>query len=57
MGYVHFRAYWEVYEACEEWERLELEHEAVEGCTLEDVGWMMVPIEDVRFHWCYLRRR
>lgn len=47
---------WKEYEPFDEGERFEQEQEAIEGCTLEDVGWIKVPFEGVMvIPWCYLR--
>lgn len=47
---------WKEYEPFEEGERFEEEQEAIEGCTLEDVGWIKVPFQGVMvIPWCYLR--
>lgn len=56
-GFVRLvRGDWEEYDPYEEGERLEEEHEAIEGCTLEDVGWMQVPFNGVMvIPWYFLR--
>lgn len=46
---------WEEYNRNDQGERVEDEH-AIEGCTLEDVGWMKVPFDGVMVvPWYYLR--
>jgi hypothetical protein len=56
-GFVRvIRGDWEDYEPYEGGESFEAEQEAIEGCTLEDMGWMKVPFEGVMvLPWCYLR--
>ena len=50
------RGDWKEYSPYEDGFRFEDEGEAIEGCTLEDVGWINVPFEDVMLvTWCYLR--
>lgn len=57
MGYVHIiLADWEEYSPYENGERFEEEEEAIEGCTLEDVGWIKVPFNSLMpVIWGYLR--
>ena len=56
-GFVRLvRGDWKEYDPYEEGERVEEEHEALEGCTLENVGWMQVPFNGVMVvPWYYLR--
>ncbi|CAG7943021.1 unnamed protein product [Penicillium salamii] len=56
-GFVRLvRGDWKEYDPHEEAERVEEEHEALEGCTLENVGWMQVPFDGVMvIPWYYLR--
>ncbi|KAJ6012313.1 hypothetical protein N7522_002668, partial [Penicillium canescens] len=56
-GFVRLiREDWKEYYPFEEGESLEEEQEAIEGCTLEDVGWMQVPFDGVMvIPWYYLR--
>ncbi|GIK05791.1 hypothetical protein Aspvir_009904 [Aspergillus viridinutans] len=56
-GFVRLiRRDWKEYDPFYEGERLEDEEEAIEGCTLEDVGWMKVPFDGVMVvPWYYLR--
>ncbi|CAI7579508.1 unnamed protein product [Penicillium bialowiezense] len=56
-GFVRLvRGNWKEYDPYEEGERVEEEHEALEGCTLENVGWMQVPFDAVMVvPWVYLR--
>jgi hypothetical protein len=50
------RADWEEYDPYEEGQRLEEEHETIEGRTLEDVGWIQVPFDGAMIiAWYYLR--
>ncbi|KAJ5114043.1 hypothetical protein N7456_002577 [Penicillium angulare] len=47
---------WEEYSPYQDGFRLEDVEEPIEGCTLEDVGWMNVPFESVMFQtYSYLR--
>ncbi|KAJ5766906.1 uncharacterized protein N7511_004522 [Penicillium nucicola] len=43
------REVWKEYDPYDGGERLEDEFEEIEGCTLEDVGWIKVPFYDVMF--------
>ena len=56
-GFVRLiRKNWEEYDPYDHRERMEEEQEAIEGCTLEDVGRMNVPFDGVMFDpWYYLR--
>ncbi|KAF3391550.1 hypothetical protein F1880_007717 [Penicillium rolfsii] len=56
-GFVRLiRKDWEEYDPYDDGERIEEEQEAIEGCTLEDVGWMNVPFDGVMFDpWYYSR--
>ncbi|KAJ5364364.1 uncharacterized protein N7496_010077 [Penicillium cataractarum] len=56
-GFVRvIRADWEVYEPYDHGERIEEEEEPLEGCTLEDVGWVKVQFDGMMFiAWGYLR--
>lgn len=56
-GFVRLiRRDWEEYDPYDHGERVEEEHEAIEGCTLEDVGWMKVRFDGVMvLPWYYLR--
>ncbi|KAJ5187492.1 hypothetical protein N7449_010486 [Penicillium cf. viridicatum] len=56
-GFVRLiRRDWEEYDPYDGGDRLEDEHEAIEGCTLEDVGWIKVPFDGVMVvPWYYLR--
>ena len=57
MGFVYIiQADWEEYSPYEKGERFEDEEEAIEGCTLEDVGCIKVPFESLMpVICCYLR--
>lgn len=57
MGFMHIiLANWEEYSPYEDGERFEEEEEAIEGCTLEDVGWIKVPFRTLMTSvWNYLR--
>lgn len=57
MGFTRpIRRDWEVYDPYVHGERIEEEHEAIEGCTLEDVGWIKCPFDRVMIvPWYYLR--
>ncbi|RHZ45929.1 uncharacterized protein CDV56_100730 [Aspergillus thermomutatus] len=56
-GFVRLiRRDWGEYDPYDQGERVEDEQEAIEGCTLEDVGWMKVPFDGVMVvPWYYLR--
>ncbi|GIJ86743.1 hypothetical protein Asppvi_005638 [Aspergillus pseudoviridinutans] len=56
-GFVRLiRRDWEEYEPYDHGERIEDEEEAIEGCTLENVGWIKVPFDGVMVYpWYYLR--
>jgi hypothetical protein len=56
-GFVRLiRGSWKEYDPYDEGERLEEEHEVIERCTLEDVGWMQVQFDGVMVvPWYYLR--
>ncbi|KAJ5177080.1 uncharacterized protein N7482_002957 [Penicillium canariense] len=57
MGFVYIiQADWKKYSPYENGERFKEEEEAIEGCTLEDVGWMKVPFASLMpVIWRYLR--
>jgi hypothetical protein len=57
MGVVYIiQAKWQEYSPYADGERHEEEEEAIEGCTLEDVGWIKVPFESLMpVVWGYLR--
>lgn len=50
------RGDWEEYSPYEDGFRIDDEGEAIEGCTLNDVGWINVPLEGLMVDtYCYLR--
>lgn len=50
------RRNWEEYDPYYDREMIKDEEQAIEGCTLEDVGWMKVPFDCVMVApWYYLR--
>lgn len=57
MGFVYIiLADWKEYSPYENGERFKEEEEAIEGCTLEHVGWINVPFDSLMpVVWCYLR--
>lgn len=50
------RGDWKEYDPYEEGERFDGQHEAIEGYTMEDVGWMQVSFDGMMvIPWYYLR--
>lgn len=56
-GFVHLiMKDWEPYEPYDRGERFETDEEPIEGCTLNNVGWMRVPFDSVMVDvYCNLR--